>query len=97
MEKEHWSVDKKIPLALIVTMVLQLAGVVWWGSDISTRITDVEKHIDTEMVTNTQAKGAHSLLQLQLDNEKEVIKEIKMYLTRIDSKLDRMLDKHSKD
>lgn len=38
-----WTIDKSIPLALIVTIVLQGGIGVWWASNLSTRTETMEK------------------------------------------------------
>ena len=42
----RWHVGKEVPLAVISTMVLQLAFVVWGASKLDSRITDHERRID---------------------------------------------------
>lgn len=39
--REPWHLDKRVPIALIFTIVLQTAGAVWWASQIS---SDVQYH-----------------------------------------------------
>ena len=33
-EREHWHLDKRVPLALIVALVIQTSGMVWWAATI---------------------------------------------------------------
>jgi hypothetical protein len=37
MTTEPWHLDKRIPIALIVTIALQTAMAVWWAAAITTR------------------------------------------------------------
>ena len=37
----HW--DKRVPVALIVTIGVQTIGVVWWASGINTRVEQLER------------------------------------------------------
>ena len=39
---EPWHFDKKVPLALIATLVVQTIAVVWWASGIHHRVATVE-------------------------------------------------------
>lgn len=39
---EPWHFDKKVPIALIVTIVVQTVAVVWWASGIHHRVATVE-------------------------------------------------------
>lgn len=39
---EPWHFDKKVPLALIATLIVQTITVVWWASGIHHRVATVE-------------------------------------------------------
>lgn len=39
---DHWQFDKRIPIALIITLVLQFGGAVWFAASISGRVTTLE-------------------------------------------------------
>jgi hypothetical protein len=41
----EWHLDKRVPIALIVTIALQFAGIVWWGAQISARVDTLERAI----------------------------------------------------
>lgn len=43
MGKQHWSVDKRVPLALIFMLMVQTAGAIWWAATISGRVEVLEK------------------------------------------------------
>lgn len=38
----HWSVDKKVPVALIVTLAIQTGGFIWWASALNERVKILE-------------------------------------------------------
>ena len=42
-DNKHWHLDKRVPLALIVTIVVQTAGLVWWASSLSERVNSLER------------------------------------------------------
>jgi hypothetical protein len=42
---ENWHFDKRIPLALIVTMMVQFGGGIWWMSSIQERVNRHEEDI----------------------------------------------------
>ena len=39
-EREHepWHLDKRVPLALILALLVQTAGMVWWAATLSSRV-----------------------------------------------------------
>jgi hypothetical protein len=45
VEREPWHLDKKVPLALIMTMFLQTIGIIWWAASLSTRVDHQERQI----------------------------------------------------
>lgn len=38
----HWTLDKKIPLALILMLCIQSGTAIWWAAKTDTRITALE-------------------------------------------------------
>lgn len=42
----HWSLDKKVPLALIVAMVVQTLAAVWWAGSAAERLAALERRVE---------------------------------------------------
>lgn len=42
---EPWHLDKRVPIALIVTIVAQTVAVVWWASGVDHRVAAVESSL----------------------------------------------------
>ena len=42
-ENGDWHLDKKVPLALMVAIVAQTVGAVWWAASLSQRVNDLER------------------------------------------------------
>lgn len=42
-----WHLDKKVPIALIVAILVQTGGMVWWGATTSERLSAVERRVET--------------------------------------------------
>jgi hypothetical protein len=40
----HWHLDRRIPIALLLGLVLQSFAIAWWASDVSARVTMLERH-----------------------------------------------------
>ena len=53
---EPWHLDRKVPLALIVTMAIQTLGVIWWAASLSTRVDHQERQIDSLVAAEQQTK-----------------------------------------
>jgi hypothetical protein len=56
VEREPWHLDKKVPLALIMTMFLQTVGIIWWAASLSTRVEHQERQIIALNTSDAQAK-----------------------------------------
>lgn len=45
-EKSQWHLDKRVPLALILTILLQSMGAAWWASMTTEKISQIERRLD---------------------------------------------------
>lgn len=60
-EDKHWHLDRKVPLALIFTILMQTAAGIWWASTISARVDYAERRIEAmapqqDRVTRVEVK-----------------------------------------
>ena len=94
-DKEHWTVDRKIPLALVLTIVLQTAGALWWASKLESRVQAVEVKTATDSVRldavekagiDTGKSIAH--IEERLIANAEASKRIEAAIDRLNDKLD---------
>ena len=44
--RQRWEIDRHVPIALIVTILVQGAGIVWWAASISDRVAHIERHVE---------------------------------------------------
>lgn len=42
----HWHLDKRVPVAIILTLLLQTGGIIWWAASATERISNLEKRAD---------------------------------------------------
>lgn len=77
----QWHLDKRVPLAIIITIFLQTAGFIYvvstWKADVDARLSQLEK-------SDTDRKPQESRL-IRLE---ERLESIKSSLVRIESKLE---------
>jgi uncharacterized coiled-coil protein SlyX len=71
--KEPWHLDRKVPLALILALLLQTAGMVWWAASLSSKVAE-----HTADIGALQANVSH------MNNEAGRIREV---LARLDERL----------
>lgn len=65
-----WHLDKRVPLALIVTIFIQTAGAFWWAATIAARVNYLEEtQISTsgrgDRITRLEANQGHISRMLQ--------------------------------
>jgi hypothetical protein len=44
-DQDHWHLDRRVPIALIIAIAVQTGGFIWWASDLNARVTHVERQI----------------------------------------------------
>jgi uncharacterized protein Yka (UPF0111/DUF47 family) len=77
-----WHLDKKVPVGLMFTVMLQFVGFVWWAASVNERVTALERYTSqssamVERVTRVETR----------------VDGIYRQLEKIDRKLDRISDK----
>jgi hypothetical protein len=74
----HWSIDRRIPLALIATLLLQFGGFVWWVSSVEFRLTHKEQRL--------------TRVEQRLDDDQRAIAAIGERLARIEERANTQLE-----
>lgn len=82
-QTEPWHLDKRIPIAVIFTMLMQTAGIVWWASSITERVVRLEH----ESVRSLTDDGRLIRLETQMSNVADALLEAKATLRRIEDGL----------
>jgi hypothetical protein len=80
-DDSNWHLDKRVPIALIFTLVAQFGFGIWWVSKISNRVDNLELQMTT---------GAN--LPTEISVVKEQLKSISKSVDRIESVLDKQID-----
>ena len=58
MTEQEWHLDKRVPVALILALVLQAGTFGWWGASIQARVDAMERdlsRLDRQVVTMADA------------------------------------------
>ena len=76
MDETKWYLDKRVPLALILT--IQTAGLVWWASNLTERVNSLER---TREATAPQADRL-TRVEVRLESVQSGIDEIKRLIRR---------------
>jgi hypothetical protein len=82
-EDRRWKLDRHVPVVFIIGLVLQAAGIVWWGSQVQSKQEDHERRL-------TVQEGAKSAERMAVMEEQ--LKASKELQTTMNIKLDRLLE-----
>lgn len=69
----RWTVDKKIPVAIILTILVQTAGGIWWAATVNARVNTLEASI----IQAAPQADRLTRVEVQLEVVKDGISEIK--------------------
>ena len=82
--EEPWHLDKKVPIALIMTAAAQLAGFVWWAATEDARVAGLmsenasqERRLDTLTTDMQAAKVSMAASSAQLSSIKEALDQLR--------------------
>lgn len=56
-ENQHWHLDKRVPIVLILALSLQTAGVIWWAATMTERVTNMEEVMAVFMLRLEAVEG----------------------------------------
>jgi hypothetical protein len=73
-----WHLDKKVPIALILAILMQTGGMVWWAASASERINALERRAEM-----TAPQGDRlTRVETRLEAVQDGISEIKFLLRK---------------
>lgn len=88
-QEAHWSLDRRVPIGIIVALLVQSAGLVWWArgvvadielvradkSELDRRVTTIERRAESDKLSERMA-----VIENQIRQQTEL-------LVRIDQRL----------
>jgi len=86
---EGWHLDKRVPVALIITIMMQTIAAVWWAASLSARVDALERDW-------ARFSDVVSRLRTQEDRAARVdvrLEALYGRLDRIETKLDALLER----
>ena len=83
--REPWHLDRRVPVALIVTLVIQTGAVVWWASNIDKRVEQLEDQVATRALVNERL----ARMEAQIGGIRENTARIESWLRRISDRADK--------
>ena len=78
-KQTHWQVDRRIPIALLLGLVLQSFAIAWWASDVTARVTMLER---TSIATAPQGDRL-TRVEVRIEAVQGDVTEIKSDIKRL--------------
>jgi hypothetical protein len=85
---EPWHLDKRVPIALIATILIQTAGIVWWASGITGTVGDHDRRLARLEANDVEMARAFSTAVERLARLEERTTATYDLVRRIDQRLD---------
>jgi len=87
---EPWHFDRRVPLVLILTIVIQTAAMVWWASATTQRVAQIEATIGDARENETISEMRIRSLELTAGRVDERLINMTVTLNRIAALLEEM-------
>lgn len=81
-ELSNWHLDKRVPIALIFTIVMQSMAAVWWASSMQARLESLEAMLAAQSSTESRLVTLEQITKMQTRT-----------MERIETKLDRVIER----
>lgn len=81
-EISNWHLDKRVPIALIFTIVMQSMAAVWWASSMQSRLESLEAMLAAQSSTESRLVRLEQITTMQTHT-----------MERIEVKLDRVIER----
>ena len=90
-DDNHWHLDKRVPIALILALALQTVAIVWWAATMSQRVSEIERVITEQQILPAADRRITRLEQAILNLEQNQSRILDQQ-DRMDDKLDRIIE-----
>ena len=88
-DETHWTLDRRVPVAIIFAILLQSAGAIWWAASIQNRVSNNEGNI-ARLTDNGEAmRVAVHEQAVQLGRIEEQISGLRSDIQRMLSAIER--------
>lgn len=90
--KEPWHLDRKVPIALILTILMQTAAAVWFAAALHSRVGVLERDLERERVLNGRQDTAIRSIENGAARLDEKLDGILSVVERMDRRLERIIE-----
>jgi cell division protein FtsB len=90
MSKEPWHLDRKVPIALILTILLQSGAAVWFAANLGNRVVVLERDVERQRVVNNLQESEIRAIETGAARLDEQLDNIANGINRLERQLDRL-------
>ena len=87
---EHWTLDKKVPVLIIATIVAQSIALGWWASSLDSRVSQLEGYVAEAKASNTRTANEERGRSDRLIRVETLMESIQQSVVNIERKVDQM-------
>jgi TolA-binding protein len=84
-----WHLDKRVPISLILALLVQTAGMVWWAASLSGRVDVNARDIRTTQSEMSVLRNSAQTQAVQLGRIEEQISGLRGDISRLTTAIER--------
>ena len=77
-DREHWTLDRKVPAAIVATILIQLFGFAWYAAKLDARVEEQALRLNRA--------------ETQITSDEREAREVSTRLVRVEEKVSAILD-----
>jgi hypothetical protein len=81
--ERHWVLDRRVPIAVIVTLLFQMSGALVWATQLDARVGDIER----QSISSAGLNEKFARLEERLDDMKQNLASMKHQLDHLTDRL----------
>jgi hypothetical protein len=90
--REPWHLDRRVPIALILTIMLQSAAAVWFAASLVGRVDTLERDVERGRLLDVRQETAIRVIETGAARLDAKLDGILDAVKRMDRRLERMID-----
>lgn len=87
-----WHLDKRVPIAIILAIFVQTAGVVWWAARLEARVERMEQYQTDDAPAKAAAGAADSRHDQAIVRLETQFAQVAEAIHEMNAKLDRLIE-----
>jgi hypothetical protein len=88
-QTEHWHLDRRVPIALILSLVIQTSAIIWWASSINERVAANSQKVAILDTRTENMRGVAQEQAVQLGRIEEQIGGLRSDIGRLIATIER--------